>query len=188
MKEGNLILKPASLPLTQTFRAEPVNDELFLAVPLEGRGLICVIDKYGPLADPDTRGFRIHRIHASQKTAFVRPCAVPDEFWFVAFPLEQALTPEGIAQAALKNLPLPVLLSVVSEYAIEQILDAKGSIRGNAKVALSASLKIAEAFKLLEAAVDEASTADTDNTGILTLKAKLAGWYSECLQKFHMTK
>jgi len=184
MEQGDLIIRPAEIPLADSFRAEQLNEALFIQLPdTAKRGLVCIIDKFGDSPTDDCRGFRIHKIPDGKKVAFVRPTQIPDIVWERAFPFEgRNLTPPEQAQAALAALDLATVTKFLSTYTLECLLEEKGIQRAQCKLALETSIKVQEAFILLENAIDEVYEGTGDAVCLL-LKNKLHGWRSEFLGK-----
>jgi hypothetical protein len=184
MDIGDLIIRPPELALVQQFRAEQVNEALFVQLPTNAeRGLVCFLDKFGEKPTEDCRGYRIIKIPDGKQVAIVKQTTIPDIVWHRAFPLENVnLTSAEIAKAALEALPISLVIEHISTYTLERLLEAKGIHRADCKFALEIGLKISEAFAILDNAVNEAY----DHTGdamCLLLKSKLNGWRSEFLSK-----
>ena len=184
MEIGDLIIRPPDTALAQQFRAEQVNEALFVQLPTDAdRGLVCFIDKFGEQPMADCRGYRIVKIPEGKKVAIVRQTNIPDIVWHRAFPLENVnLTPPEVAKAALEALPINMVIEHLSTYTLERLLEFKGIRRAECKFALDVGLKISEAFALLDKAVDESYDHNKDAMCLL-LKTKLNGWRSEFLSK-----
>lgn len=184
MEIGDLIIRPPEITLAQQFRAEQVNEALFVQLPTGAtRGLVCFIDKFGEQPTADCRGYRIVKIPEGKKVAIVRQTNIPDIVWYRAFPLEcDNLTSPEVAKVALEALPINMVIEYLSTYTLERLLELKGIHLAECKFALDTALKITEAFALLSNVVDEAYEHNKDAMCLL-LKTKLNGWRSEFLCK-----
>jgi len=184
MEIGDLIVRTPDLPIAHQFRAQQINEALFIMLP-DGtkHGLMCFIDKFGEPPSEDCRGFRIHKIPEGKKVAIVRPTNIPDIVWFRAFPFEQGnLTPKEQALTALEALDIHTIVEHLSTYTLEELLVAKGLDRAKCKLALETGLKISEAFVLLTSAVKNAYEQNSDGMCLLLLN-KLEGWRGEIMVK-----